>query len=440
MVLYSRQEDFLETRLVTGNAEFESTILRWREHALDYVLRAVLAIGAAPVVFVFLVAPNTLPSELRLFGLVIYIALVATTLARRLPHAVRCWGALLVVFAFAGVLLVVRGSEGTGRLLLVVLPIHAAVLVGARSGAVAATISVTFYVAAAWLNASGLTRPLVFARGGVLEPPIWIFQGVMLVAVLGPVTLLLTRFIGVLQGALAAEREATARIVAVDAERRRLQRVLLETGERERRAVGNQIHDGPCQQITAALLRCKVAQNALTARGSPDEAAHLDAIAAMLDASVGEIHELARGLSPPEFVPGALGAALEGLAQQVRAPGTIACEVVYDRLAQPESTEVANQLFRIAQEAVSNAVRHARPARVRIELSRMDGALRLLVSDDGVGLLPETSRERMGLHIMRYRAELMGGSFSVGPAAGRGTLVTCTLPLGASDTGREPRA
>jgi signal transduction histidine kinase len=422
---------------VAGNVEFGSSIVRWRERTLDVVLWAALGIGMAPVVIFSLVVPNALPPGLSLFGLAVYAALVGLTFARRIPHAARCWTALLVVFAFAGVLLLVRGVEGAGRLFLVVLPIHAMVLLGARSGFVATALSVTLYAATAWLHASGLAKPLAFFGGGSPDQRVWVFQGVMLLVVLVPVVLLVSRFIAALQRALAAERAAADDVLEANRERRRLELVLLETTERERKAVGHQLHDGPCQQITAALLRCKVTQNALAARGSPDEVAHLDAIAAMLNASVGEIHDLARGLSPPELSSGALAAALDDLARSVRASGTIACECSHDGSAESEDPAVSGQLFRIAQEAVSNAIRHAKPGKIRIELRSDDHAVRLLVQDDGVGIPAEMSGDGMGIRTMRYRTELMGGSLSVAPAPGGGTLVTCTLPVAPPTASRE---
>jgi signal transduction histidine kinase len=180
-----------------------------------------------------------------------------------------------------------------------------------------------------------------------------------------------------------------------------------------------------------------VAENSLAARGSREDVAHIQAIAELLDTSAGEIHDLARGLSPPALAPGALAAALNDLAQRVRTAGPIKVEFLHDGLAQPEDPEVTSQLFRIAQEAVSNAVRHAKPERIRVELTRGDRGLRLLVRDDGVGIPPESGREGMGLRIMRYRAELMGGSLSIGPAPGGGTLVTCTLPSAAPNATRD---
>jgi signal transduction histidine kinase len=89
---------------------------------------------------------------------------------------------------------------------------------------------------------------------------------------------------------------------------------------------------------------------------------------------------------------------------------------------------VATQLYRIAQEAVTNAVRHAQPRTIRIEIGTDLGATKLRVIDDGVGIRDAmTDAEGMGLRIMNYRAASVGATLSVEPGAGGGTVVTCTL-------------
>lgn len=161
-------------------------------------------------------------------------------------------------------MLVATGLHGGRRVLLLGMPLYGMVFLGPRSGWAAAAMSPALYTTAAVLNGMGLLPPL--DTGEILSLPYWLLQGALVVLVLGPAMALLTKFIGLLRGSLAAGRAAAARIEAAALERRRLERVLLETAERERRAVGDQLHDGPCQQITAALLRCKVAENALAIR------------------------------------------------------------------------------------------------------------------------------------------------------------------------------
>ena len=430
---------FVEPPAATGSSQLESSILRWRQRALDFVLYAGIALGTVPLLLVFLPGAEPLPLGLRLTSLAVYALVIVLALARSAPHDLRAWGLFSALLTLAAVMLAARGLEGGGRLFLVVVPLFATVLLGPRSGYIAAALSLALYTAAAaLLNAGGPWSPM--AAGHADSAKLWLLQGALLVLVTAPVVVLVNQFVRRLLRAIAAEREAADRVVKADRERRRLERALLETGERERRAVGHQLHDGPCQQITAALLRCKVAHNALSAGGAHAEAAHLQAISELLDASVAEIHDLARGLSPAALSPGALVAALDGLARRVRASGAVECELVHDGAARAADVELSSQLFRIAQEAVTNALRHAHARRISIELARCPEGDRLLIRDDGVGFAPDGNRDGMGLRIMRYRSELIGGSFAIGAAPGRGTLVTCTLPLPEAGARREARA
>lgn len=424
---------------LAGVDEVESGILRWRERALDFVLWVALTTSIVPLVMVFSIAPGFVPAVFRFFSLAMYLLLLAAALARRLPHAVRGWVLVAVVFSVAAMALAATGLEGAGRLLLLAAPLYGMVLLGARAGYLAAAASLALYATAAYLNAHDLLPRVPLASDRGYQVQLWILQGAMMVAILGPVVVLINRFIDLLRGALRAERVAVLRIGEADRERRRLELVLLETGERQRREVGHQLHDGPCQQLTAALLRCKVAQKSLTARGAQQEVEHIEAIAEMLDASVGEIHDLARGLSPPALSPGALPAALADMARSVGTTASIACEFAHDGAALPDSPGTASQLFRIAQEAVNNAARHGKPTRIRIELARGENSLRLTVRDDGVGLPSDADRGGMGLRIMRHRAELMGGTLAVGPADGAGTAIVCTVPVPSPGAAREER-
>lgn len=403
-----------------GHTVVEDGIALWRRRAVDQFLWVGVTVTAVPLALVFTLAPEAVPVAYVFPSLAIYAVLVAIALVRRAPHVVRVWALVLVGYTFAAIALAATGLEGAGRLFLLSQPIVALVLLGPRAGYAASVLTVGLY-AAAW--------PLRFP--GARSAPsgdFYLLQGAMLVAVLLPLLLLAERFIHLLKETLAAEREASRGMVEAARERRRLELALLETTERERREVGHHLHDGPCQQITAALLRCKVAERSLSARGSKVEADHLRAIGDMLDTSVGEIHDLAKGLSPPQLAPGALAAALADLARGAAEGGEVACTFTHDGAA-AAGAPAANQLFRVAQEAVRNALRHAGARRVGIELSSGPGALRLRVVDDGVGMPPESDRGGMGLRIMRHRAELMGGTLVISAAEGGGTSVTCTVPL-----------
>ena len=414
-------------------------LLEWRRRMLGYYLWIAFGIGAPLVLYIVLIAPDFAPLRFRLLTLVFLGLILVLALARGLNHSVRTWALLLVAYAFSIMMFNASGLQGGGRQVLLGVPLYAMIFLGPRSGWAAAAASLILYAAVAFLNVTGRMSP-VFPDERFSGPRFWFIQGAMLVLALVPVMFLLTRFIGFLGGALAAERGSAAQLEAEALERRRLERVLLDTSERERRAVGHQLHDGPCQQITAALLRCKVAENALAGRGPEESAGHIRAIARLLDASVGEIHDLARGLSPPELSPAALTSVLGELARRVTASGGVACEFLHDGSALPPDPVATSQLVQIAQEAVANAVRHANAGRIQIELAQRGGALQLLIRDDGDGIQEPEARDGMGLRIMRHRAGLAGGTLCVGPAPGGGTAVTCTIPLPAEPADREAEA
>ncbi len=420
-----------------AGTELEATIQRWRRHALDCLLAAVAALGAIPLFSVFFVVPDALPRGFRLLSLFVYLLLVGMAAGRRLPHAVRAWVFILSGLALAVVMLVARGLQGHGRIMLGAQPLYATVLLGPRAGYAVGAAGLVAYGVVAALVARGALELVLPAAGASAVGHLWLLQGVLLVLFLGLALVLVNQFVVQLRAALAAEREAAHRVSEGDRERRRLERVLLETGERERRAVGHQLHDGPCQQMTAAMLRCEALKSALEARGATAEAEHVQAIARVLDDSVGEIHALAQGLSPPSLSPEAFAGALQDLVHQVRASSPVECELRHDDHAQPDDDATSAQLFRIAQEAVTNALRHARARHIGIELGSSGGTLQLVVRDDGIGMPAGRGAEGMGLTIMRHRAELIGGSISVTAAPGSGTVVVCAVPraAGAGDAG-----
>jgi signal transduction histidine kinase len=125
---------------------------------------------------------------------------------------------------------------------------------------------------------------------------------------------------------------------------------------------------------------------------------------------------------------GGLTSALEDLAMQVRSRHRISCEFV-ERVSVPIVEElVVTSLFRIAQEAVNNAIKHARAGHIAVALSADQQQISLSIEDDGTGLRPDLAATRgMGLHIMSYRARMMGAALHIGPRPDGGTRVTCAV-------------
>lgn len=213
-------------------------------------------------------------------------------------------------------------------------------------------------------------------------------------------------------------------------ERERLEREIVGVSEEERRRISHDLHDGLCQRLGGIRLRCGVLE--LSPIDDPDVAARISEIATLLEESLGQAYDLSRGLWPVERAGLGAGPPLKELAERMSAGSGVA--VAYEeRLACPVcGNEHLVQLYRIAQEAVTNAVKHANPCQVVISLScGGDGRLTLEVRDDGTGraadAAPDHGKGGLGVHIMRYRARVIGGAFSMTDAENGGTVVACSL-------------
>jgi two-component system CheB/CheR fusion protein len=255
---------------------------------------------------------------------------------------------------------------------------------------------------------------------------VW-YQAAVLASILALVWILLDRFHRFLLGALAAQcREMR--------ERQRLEREIAGLGDRERRRLGQDLHDGVCQQVTAALLRCQALERRLE-RGGSVSGTDFAPLSSLLADTIDEAHNIARGLCPLEPDPEALAPALRALTKRMQKVVAVRCECVTAGDVRVTDPEVAQHLYRIAQEALSNAVRHAKASRISLEFRGTDSEFTLQVEDDGVGLPAASPAGGMGLRTMTYRAQILGGQLTVEPAPGGGTLVTCRVPRSEGEPG-----
>ena len=252
-------------------------------------------------------------------------------------------------------------------------------------------------------------------------------------------------------------------------ERRVLEREVLRIAEAERRRIGQDLHDGLGQELTAIGLFLRNHAKALDRDGS-EAAAEAHRLVGLIDEADTHARGLARSLVPVELERNGLEAALTRLAERAGSlyGADVAAETVGSGPAEASSlhADAASNLFWIAQEAVSNAVQHGRAEHVRVVLVRGADQLRLRIEDDGAGISetlrsggalddvpPDGSTEMpppddgalsersvsaparpadhrgMGLRIMHYRAHLAGGALEIRPGAESGTVVTCTVPL-----------
>ena len=239
---------------------------------------------------------------------------------------------------------------------------------------------------------------------------------------------LLDRLPAVAKRALNAVAQDRA-LLAAQEEHRRLEREILVISERERHSIGADLHDNLGQQLTALELMCTLAKE--DAAPHPELAQRLDLMGRMLREAVAQVRFLARGLVPVGSEPDALQVGLSELAERTSALGRLRCRFDCPRPVNIRDPFMAGHLYRIAQEAVNNAVKHARARHATIRLQQSENELQLVIADDGVGFPKHRTHKAdgIGLGVMRHRASVIGAQLVVDSRRGEGVTVQCTLSL-----------
>jgi PAS domain S-box-containing protein len=211
-------------------------------------------------------------------------------------------------------------------------------------------------------------------------------------------------------------------------ERVRLERQILEVTDREQARIGQDIHDGLCQELVGIAFDASQLQNALEARGVPD-AARAKRMATELDGAITKARQVARGLFPIRMEGEGVISALEELLNSVHERWNFECNLELSGEVQIPPGGVATHLYRIAHEAVNNAVKHSSGKKLVIRLAGIDGTVTLDIEDDGKGFSPsrQDGDGGMGLSIMEYRARTIGASLEIKPRPDGGTIVSCRL-------------
>lgn len=225
---------------------------------------------------------------------------------------------------------------------------------------------------------------------------------------------------------VAIRTDITAR-KANEEEQKRLEREILSVSERERHTIGADLHDNLGQQLTALELMCTGLKE--EAAPLPELARRLDRMSRMLRDAVSQTRALARGLVPVSDEPDALPNGLAELVERINALGHISCRLeASEEFALRDATS-AGHLYRIAQEALNNAVKHARGSSVVITLTQTPEAIALEISDDGPGLGKAASARRgLGLRVMQHRAKVIGATLNIVSTRSGGTSIRCIHP------------
>jgi signal transduction histidine kinase len=222
-------------------------------------------------------------------------------------------------------------------------------------------------------------------------------------------------------------RQRTVALTEEMVERQRLEREILEIGEGERRRIGRDLHDRVGQLLTGTALASQVLKERLSKRGLP-EATDLTRVISMVEEVIELTRSLSRGLDPIDVELG-LAQGLRELSDRTSALSSVRCEFVSASDVVVADGGTAIHLYRIAQEAITNALKHADAKTIQVRLDDGPDGLRLGVSDDGIGI-PPASRRRpgMGLRIMAHRASVIGGTFVARLRLGGGTEIECRVP------------
>ena len=211
-------------------------------------------------------------------------------------------------------------------------------------------------------------------------------------------------------------------------ERFRLQRQILEISDREQARIGQDIHDGLCQQLVSVAFDANSLDRTLSSQHHP-QAGIARRIAALLDGAITESRRVSRGLYPVRLETEGLVPALKDLADTVSERFKVRCFCTAAAPGPACDDATAIHLYRIAQEAVNNALKHSGALNVSIRLTESNRQIELSVEDDGRGIHPGPEQNSgMGLHTMDYRARSMGGNLRVSCGDQHGTVVSCQVP------------
>lgn len=223
-------------------------------------------------------------------------------------------------------------------------------------------------------------------------------------------------------------------------DRKELEKKILRISEEEQHRIGQDIHDDLCQQLAAIGCLAKVAHQSL-AKSEHPEAENLAEIVRLITGANTRAREMSRGLMPVVLDAVGLMDALDELASSTERVFRVSCPFRCDPPVKVTDNNAAIQLYRIAQEAVANALKHSKADRIEVSLALTDGQIILTIRDNGIGI-PDHSPGKgtgMGLLTMNHRARMLGGTLTVEEDGFGGTVVRCSVPVPPPAKTRPPR-
>ena len=225
----------------------------------------------------------------------------------------------------------------------------------------------------------------------------------------------------------AKEIYALCGIGADMTELRQLEHEILNVSDSEQQRIGQDLHDGLCQHLAGIEFISEALEQRLASRHM-EEAGTAGQIASLMREAIAHTRDLSKGLSPVILEPDGLMSSLGLMADNIRKYFKIECGFHCAKPVLVHDNNVATHLFRIAQEAVNNAIRHGQASAIRIHMTSTVGRLILAIHDDGRGIpISRPKGKGLGLRIMQYRSGMIGGSIVIQPEPGGGTSVVCSV-------------
>jgi two-component system, NarL family, sensor histidine kinase UhpB len=210
-------------------------------------------------------------------------------------------------------------------------------------------------------------------------------------------------------------------------EQRELERAALEAAEHERWRLGSELHDGAGGTLAGIDMMLSAMHTRLEREGH--DTRDLRQVTGLLRDAMLELKGIARGLAPVDLERAGLYQALRRMLEQVQAVRGVACELVGDATPQVLlGPGDATHVYRITQEAVTNAVTHGHARHVRVHINQSNRFVEVRVEDDGKGFDPATEPAGLGLRLMKYRARLMAGHLAISRRTEGGMRVFCRVP------------
>jgi PAS domain S-box-containing protein len=217
-------------------------------------------------------------------------------------------------------------------------------------------------------------------------------------------------------------------------ERKRLEKVVLNDSEKERNRIGQDLHDGLGQHLAGIAFKSEILKLKLQDKGL-EESSDVNEIITLVNQSLNQARDLAKGLCPVDMAGGGLRSALEDLRTNVKNMFNVNCLINWGDNVSIEGDMEASQLYYIIKEAVNNSMKHGKSKNIIISFTNLDQAIRIIIIDDGTGMPDDVIDSKgMGLSIMQYRAWIIGATFNISRNQAGGTIITCLLKDSSSAT------